>query len=26
VERFPLDRVAEAWVAQGRGTKAVVTL
>jgi len=26
VERFPLDRIAEAWEAQGQGTKAVVTL
>jgi len=25
VETFPLDRIAEAWAAQGRGTKAVVT-
>jgi NADPH:quinone reductase len=26
VETFPLDRVADAWAAQARGTKAVVTL
>ena len=26
LETFPLDRVADAWAAQARGTKAVVTL